>query len=121
MSHIVEVQTEIRDVEALSRACRRLELSTPVFQTAQLFTGAVTGHCVELPGWRYPLVCDLERGKLAFDNYEGRWGNRVELDKLLQAYAVEKARLEAERVGHTVVEAPVADGAIKLTIHVGAA
>ena len=34
-------------------------------------------------------------------------------------YAVEKARIEARRQGHSVTEQPLADGSIKLTIQVG--
>ena len=33
--------------------------------------------------------------------------------------AVEKAKLEARRKGHTVFEQPLSDGSIKLTIQVG--
>jgi hypothetical protein len=54
-----------------------------------------------------------------FDNYNGAWGAQAELDKLLQAYAVEKARIEARRAGHSVTEQPLSDGSIKLTIQVG--
>ena len=36
----------------------------------------------------------------------------------MQAYAVEKARIEAHRKGHTLTEQPLADGSIKLTIEV---
>ena len=35
--------------------------------------------------------------------------------------AVEKAKIEARRKGHTVTEAPLADGSVKLTINVGGA
>ena len=119
MSHIVQIETEIRDVAALTCACWRLDLEPPVHKTAHLFSGEVSGHCVKLPGWHYPLVCDVERGTLAFDIYEFCLGERAQLDRLLQAYAVEKTRIEASRAGHTVTETPLADGAIKLTITVG--
>jgi hypothetical protein len=39
----------------------------------------------------------------------------------MQAYAVEKARIEARRRGHSVVEQPLPDGSIRLTIRVGGA
>jgi hypothetical protein len=48
------------------------------------------------------------------------WGDKRELDRFLQAYAVEKARIEARRQGHTVTEQSLADGSIKLTVQVGA-
>jgi hypothetical protein len=74
---------------------------------------------VELPGWRFPVVCNLAGGTLIFDDYEGRWGNRRELEKFLQMYAVERAKIEARKQGRSVTEQPLADGSIKLTIQVG--
>ena len=119
MSHIVTVETEIRDVAALNSACRRLGLPLPTHETAQLFNGEATGYCVRLPDWRYPVICATESGRIQFDNFEGRWGDQRELDRLMQAYACERAKLEARRNGHTVTEQPLADGSIKLTVHVG--
>ena len=46
------------------------------------------------------------------------WGNQKELDKLMQTYSVEKAKLEARRKGHVASEQLLADGSIKLTIQV---
>ena len=56
-------------------------------------------------------------GQVKFDN--GRWGDRKELDKFLQAYAAEKVKIESRRKGHAVTESQLADGSIKLTIQVG--
>jgi hypothetical protein len=39
----------------------------------------------------------------------------------LQAYAVEKTKIEARRKGHAVTEQQLADGSIKLTVQVGGA
>jgi hypothetical protein len=121
MSHIVTVATEIRDVSALRAACRRLGLGEPIRETVQLFSGEATGHCVRLPDWQYPVVCNVESDQLAYDNFEGRWGEQCELDRLMQAYAVEKAKIESRRAGHSVTEQPLSDGSIKLTINVGGA
>jgi hypothetical protein len=74
---------------------------------------------VRLPGWIYPAVVQTETGTVVFDNFEGRWGDRVHLDRFLQAYAVEKARLEARARGCSVVEQPLTDGSIRLTVTVG--
>jgi hypothetical protein len=76
---------------------------------------------VQLPDWRYPVVCQLETGQLQYDNYNGRWGKQQHLDSFLQIYAVEKARIEARRQGHSVVEQQLTDGSIKLTVNVGGA
>ena len=117
MSHVVTIKTQI--LSALRAACQRLKLDAPVLQTTRLFSGEAAGHCVALPGWRYLVVCDLASGELKFDNFENRWGDRAELNRLVQMYAVEKARLEARRRGHSVVEQQLADGTIKLTIQIG--
>ena len=119
MSHIVEIKTEIRDPVAIHAACQRLTLPEPVFGEVKLFSTSATGWAVQLPDWRYPVVCDVNTAKIAYDNYEGRWGDPKHLDRYLQGYAVEKAKLEARKKGHSVFEQPLSDGSIKLTIQVG--
>ncbi len=121
MSHIVEIRTELRDPTALAAACHRLALAPPTTGTAQLFSGEARGTIVQLPHWRYPVVIDMPAGQVRYDNYNGAWGDQKQLDRLFQAYAVEKSRLEARRAGHTVTEQSLADGSIKLTIQVGGA
>jgi hypothetical protein len=46
-------------------------------------------------------------------------GDPKHLDAFMQAYAVEKAKIEAWKKGHSVYEQPLADGSIKLVIQVG--
>ena len=116
MSHIVTIQTQVRDPAAIQAACQRLGLPAAVHQTVRLFTSTATGYAVQLPAWRYPVVCDTQQGQLHYDNYQGRWGQQKELDRFLQGYAVEKAKLEARRRGHTVAEQQLADGSVRLTV-----
>lgn len=118
MSHIVQIQTQVHDPVAIAAACQRLGIPAPAQRTAKLYDGQYTGWCVELPGWRYPVVCNTASGELKYDNFQGRWGEHKELDKFLQSYAVEKAKLEARRQGHSVLEQPLDNGSIKLTIQV---
>ena len=118
MSHIVQIQTQVRDPAAIQAACRRLGLPQPLSQTVQLFSGVATGVAVQLPGWRYPVVCDAANGQLKFDNFGGVWGDQAQLDQFLQAYATEKTKIEARKRGHNVSEQTLADGSIKLTIEV---
>jgi hypothetical protein len=120
MSHIVSIKTQIRDPSALAAACRRLGIEEPVQGTVELFSASATGLIVKLPGWHYPAVVDTASGSIQYDNYGGTWGKQEELDKLLQAYAVEKTRVEARHAGHTLTEQQLGDGSIKLTIQVGA-
>jgi len=120
MSHIVTIQTQVRDAVALAAACRRLSLAEPVRETVQLFSGEATGLGVRLPDWQYPVVVDIEAGAVHFDNFGGHWGEQRELDRLMQAYAVEKTRLEARRNGLVASETTLQDGSIKLQIYEGA-
>src|SRR5687768_9020360 len=119
MSHVVTIQTKLHDPAALAAACRRLNLAAPAEGTAKLFSGEATGLLVQLPGWQYPAVVDVLTGTVRYDNYEGRWGEPRELHKFLQAYAVEKARLEARKKGHTITEQQLQDGSIRLQISEG--
>jgi hypothetical protein len=96
LSHIVTIKTEVRDANAVRSGCRRLRLPHPVQSTHRLFSG-----------------------ELRYDNYGGRWGDQKHLDAFLQAYAVEKAKIEARRKGHSVSESQLTDGSVKLTINVG--
>lgn len=117
MSHIVQIQTQVRDAEAVRLACRRLHLPEPINGSVKLFSSTVKGLAVQLPGWNYPVVCQLDSGRLQYDNFGGRWGSEDRLAQFLQAYAVERAKLEARKQGHSVTEQPLTDGSIKLTIH----
>jgi hypothetical protein len=121
VSHVVQIETEVRDPVAIQAACQRLRLPEAVFGSTQLFSTSLTGWAVQLPEWRYPVVCDVETGRVNFDNYEGRWGDQVHLNRFVQGYAVEKTRLEARRKGHSVTEQSLADGSIKLVVQVGGA
>jgi hypothetical protein len=95
-----------------------MRLPDPVDGKTVLFNSEAAGWQVQLPDWRYPVVCDTATGQLKYDNYEGQWGDPAQLDKFLQSYAVEKATLEARRQGYSVTEQPLVDGSIKLTVGV---
>ena len=114
----MQIQTQIKDAGAVRAACQRLGLAQPMHGTTKLFSGEATGLTVQLPNWQYPVVADLATGQLKFDNFGGRWGDHKHLDCLLQAYAVEKCRIEARKAGHSLTEQTLADGSIKLVIQV---
>jgi len=121
LSHIVEIKTEIRDEQAVRAACTRLQLTAPENKTVRLFNATATGLCVQLPNWSYPLVCNLQTGQVQYDNYGGHWGEQRHLNSFLQAYAVEKAKIEARKKGHSVTETALQDGSIRVTVKVGGA
>ncbi len=121
MSHIVEIKTEVRDEAAVRAACTRLQLPSPEHKTVRLFSATATGLCVQLPGWQYPIVSEPASGKLSYDNFNGAWGEQRHLNSFLQAYAVEKAKIEARKKGHSVTETALQDGSIRVTVKVGGA
>jgi hypothetical protein len=121
MSHIVTIQTQVRDPEAIRLACERLQLPPPRHASFELFSASAIGWGVELPGWRYPVVCQTETGNLQYDNFNGHWGDPIHLQAFVQRYAAEVAKLAARRKGHTAIEQALADGSIKLVIQVGGA
>ena len=121
MSHIVRIQTEVRDATAVFAACRRRQLAEPVAGKHRLFSSEVEGLAVNLRDWSYPTVCKIETGEVLYDNFGGHWGAQRELDQFMQAYVVEKARIEARKRGHTITEQSFADGSIKLTVQIGGA
>ena len=121
MSHVVQIETQIKDEQAVRAACTRLQLAAPEHKTVRLFSATATGLCVQLPGWSYPVVASLETGQVQYDNYNGHWGEQKHLHSFLQAYAVEKTRIEARKKGHSVSETSLQDGSIRVTIRVGGA
>jgi hypothetical protein len=118
LSHVVSIRTQIKDAAAVQAACSRLGLAPAQAGSFTLFSGTENGLGVQLPGWTYPVVCQLQTGELHYDNFEGRWGEQAQLDRFLQAYAVEKARLEARKQGYSVIEQQLCGGSIKLTLQV---
>ena len=121
MSHVVEIKTEVRDEAAVKAACSRLHLPQPTRGIFQLYSTSERGLGVELPHWKYPVVANTDSGEIKYDNYQNRWGQIEHLQKLLQMYAVEKAKIEARKKGHTVTEQRLDSGSIKLTVNVGGA
>jgi len=56
---------------------------------------------------------------LKYDNFKEQWGDQKHLDQFVQTYCIEKATLEARRKGYSVVEHPLANGSVKLTVNMG--
>jgi hypothetical protein len=115
MSHVTTVAVEFKDVGALEIAARKLGARFEREETVRFMDGnTVTGPSVRLSGWQYPVV--LKDTKLHMDNYEGRWGNPADLNRLKQAYAVEVTRKQARKQGFRVKESLASDGTVKLVL-----
>lgn len=120
MSHTVTIPAQLRDPAAIESACKRLGYPPPTRGNARLYSSEATGIVVQLPGWRYPIVAQVETGAVVLDDFGGRWGERRFLDQFLQAYAVEVARSDARRHGRIVIEQQLPDGSILLDLVEGA-
>ncbi len=128
MSLRQEIQTEIRNMECLTRACEKrsivetLEVAPEGKKvTAKQYGGNVSGVAkVNLAGWQYPVVIQ-EDGKVVFDNHEGHWGDIKELNGLVSTYGEEVVMHQLiELEGHTLQDRQVlADGTVELTIGIG--
>ncbi len=121
MSHIVSIHTKLHDPAAVAAACRRMGLPEPTSGTARLYSGEATGLLVQLPEWQYPVVVDTLTGVVRYDHFEGHWGNPAHLDRLLQLYVIERAKIEARAKGYPYTEHALQDGSIDLQIVEGAA
>jgi hypothetical protein len=115
MSQTVKLKVAMTSDEAIRRACVRMELPDPVKGSAELYDRKESGTIVQLSGWRYPIVIS-GTGAVAFDNYNGNWGDIKDLDRLSQFYVVESARIEAESTGGVVTEIEAANGDINLQV-----
>ena len=121
MSHVVTIETKLKDPAALAAACVRLRLPAPQTETVKFFDGSEhAGLAVRPPGFIYPVVVK-EDGTTLSDTYNGRWGDDAFLGRLKQAYAVEAAKLQAKAGGHRCTETTLPDGGVKLTVTAGAA
>lgn len=106
MSHITECKVELTNEEALIAAIEYLGLESLGKKEFSLYSGQkATGLGVSLEGWSYPVVIDCENGKAWYDNYNGRWGQQEQLDKLVQEYSAQvlmqqamAANMQMERI-----------------------
>lgn len=113
MSHTATVEVDVKDAESFRKACARLGVDCQVDDTVTMFDGTVVrGMSVRLPGWTYPVV--FADGKAHFDNYNGRWGDEIHLNRFKQAYAVEVAKKQARKQGFRVTEKQQKDGSVRL-------
>lgn len=120
MSHTVTIKASVTDKRAIAAACQRLNLPAPVEGTHALFErgNPINGTAVRLPNWNYPVVFNTETGDVAYDNFNGNWGNITEYEKFMQAYAVSRATQEASLQGYGTHEETLPDGSIRLTVNV---
>ena len=116
MSHTVNMKIDLRDVAALEKACKRLNVAFDKEEkNVKLFSSTEKGMSVQLDGWKYPVVIQSD-GSVKADNYNGSWGKQEKLTELQAFYGLEKAKIEAMRKGYTTMESVDKEGNPKLAI-----
>ena len=116
MSHTMNIKLNLTDNEALKKACTRLSITQDVGRF-NLFGSVEEGTAVRLDGWRYPVVVKAD-GSVAYDNYNGRWGDIEKLHELEATYGFEKAKSESILKGYLTQEIEEGDEII-LKVMVG--
>lgn len=98
MSHTVTVEIEFRDRPAFERACGIVNAKIGTEGEHKLYSSRHNGLAVTLPGWQYPIIVTAS-GHVAYDNFNGSWGNERELENLKEAYAIEVSKGVCDQLG----------------------
>jgi hypothetical protein len=123
MSHISKIEIEVKDLAVLNQACTRLGLEFVRGRKQFRWYGkdAACDHVIKVPEANYEIgvVKEKHRYELNCDYYDrgiekviGRQGGLLK-----QAYAVAKAKIEARKKGHSVLEKR-SDTGIRLHIRI---
>lgn len=113
--HVVRARCRLKRRDAVLAACSVLGLNVVPGEQHNLYSGTYRGMGVQLPGWQYPLVVDLETRSFQYDTYEGRWGDRKELDRFIQRATAEENKLIGMEAGYNLLSEQVLDdGSIEL-------
>lgn len=136
MSHTTKVNVEIKDLEMVEKTCQELAAKGFRFERTnqvRLFEGGKTEECVaavyidgretvdqygnkKIEGkWQYPIAIK-EDGSVAYDNYNGQWGDIKEFDNFRQLYTENVAVKFAESTGRRVLHREVVNGSVTLTL-----
>ena len=140
MSHIAKIEIEVKDLAILKRACARLGFEFRENQTTFTWFGNYLGdsplpegvnqndlgkcnHAISIPEARYEIgVVSKGQGYDLVWDYWSTGGLQAAIGqnggRLRQAYAAEKAILEARRKGYRVTEQTTENGGIRLRIAV---
>ena len=143
MSHVATIEVQVRDLDSLSDACKRLRLELVRSQTTYRWWGTSQGdyplpegftaedlgkceHAITIPGNDRCFEIGVVRrrdGKAGWNLLWDFFGHRGQMmsdrvgkqeEKLKQAYAVCAAKRQAQRQGFRVLEQRLSDGRIKL-------
>lgn len=127
MSHFTTIQTQIRDLDALSDACGELGVSLVSDADCRGFAGMIrkAPHVIRLSG-PYDIAVEPARESpgtygLTTDWWDGHVAREVgeKYGRLLQCYGVHKTTREARLRGLRATRRVEADGSILLTLEGG--
>lgn len=110
MSHISKIELEVKDIGILGQACSRMGLQLVKGQQTHKWYGkdAQCDHAIKVPGAQYEIGVVKKHGsyELQCDFYDRNIDRAIgkQGGLLKQAYAVEKAKVEARRKGYSVLE-----------------
>lgn len=140
MSHLSKIKVEVKSLSALEAACKRLGFQFMNSQKTYKWYGQYMGdyplpegikamdlgkctHAIKVPGAEYEvgIVKHGDQYTLLYDfwSYGGlldKLGPNAE--KLVQAYAVDAAKEEAQRQGYSTWEEELQDGSVQLHVQV---
>lgn len=138
MSHVSIIEIIIKDLDALKMACERLGLIWQEGKTSYVWYGRHVGdyplpkgytkadlgkctHAIKVPGASYEIGVDIRDGEitLLWDPYSAGGLQKilgVNGGLLQQAYAIEAAKLQAQRAGYSCIETVNAEGDIELEV-----
>jgi hypothetical protein len=109
MSHFTTVNAEIKDLEAMRAAVARMGFELKENVECRYFSGSpVKELVIKLPG-KYDAALEKQKDgtfRLSADFWGGHVAEYIgeEGKKLMQAYAAEKAKIEARKRGFSVTE-----------------
>ena len=127
MSHFTTIQTQIRDLEALSDACVEMDLRFLTNATCRGYAGITrqAPHVIKLKG-PYDIAVDPSKENdgsygLTTDWWDGHVAREVGIGygRLLQSYGIHKTIREARSRGLRTTRRQEADGSILLTLEGG--
>ncbi|MFN3981739.1 MAG: hypothetical protein ACK4SA_15280 [Caldilinea sp.] len=124
MSQSLVMQTELKDLRCIQAAVQKIEGAKYCgIHTVHFYDGLiVTGHKIELPGFRYPVVIKAD-GSLACDTHkvgdQHLWGNPKLLDQLKQNYSVSVAETFAHDHGYGFTVEHLPNGVVRCVVDTG--
>jgi hypothetical protein len=98
LSHTAQISADYSNQDALAAAVKILGGHLGGTGTHCLYSSREQGLAIILPNWHYPIVVRPD-GTLAYDDYNGAWGNVADLDRLHEEYSWALTEIAAHNVG----------------------